>query len=178
MTISDYAAKRRGITIAEDAKNLIHVKVVEAYRNRDNKFGNARYINTIIEEGKQNELMDAIKNDLNQYTSFVFEKISQQFLWSVRPMKFNKLGRWWHKDKEIDLVGLNENKKEILFVECKWSSNVNPEKVLKELKEKVQSVDWNNNKRKEYYCVIAKSFSKKIEEDNVFLFDLADIKNG
>jgi AAA+ ATPase superfamily predicted ATPase len=29
------------------------------------------------------------------------------------PFLFTKLGRWWHKDKEIDLVPLNEE------IDCK-----------------------------------------------------------
>ncbi|MGV8109395.1 DUF234 domain-containing protein [Methanospirillum sp.] len=28
--------------------------------------------------------------------------------------------RWWLKDKEIDIVGINEKEKTILFCEVKW----------------------------------------------------------
>lgn len=63
MAIADYDSKRRGVTISEDAKNLIYIKVVEAYRNRDARFGNARYVNTIIEEGKQNMALRLMKSE-------------------------------------------------------------------------------------------------------------------
>ena len=88
-------------------------------------------------------------------------------------MKFSKIGRWWYKDREIDIVGLNELEKEILFAECKWQDNVNAEKILQELKEKTGFVDWNRNKRKEYYAVFAKSFKKKVK--GCYCFDLNDI---
>jgi AAA+ ATPase superfamily predicted ATPase len=45
----------------------------------------------------------------------VFEKVCKQFLLLNRdrlPFTFTKLGRWWHKDKEIDVVALNEESKE------------------------------------------------------------------
>ncbi len=61
MSISSYDSNKRGVTISEEARNLIYMKVVEAYRNRDNKFGNARYVNSIIEEAKQNMALRLMK---------------------------------------------------------------------------------------------------------------------
>ena len=52
----------------------------------------------------------------------VFEKIAAEFLWRVRPVDFTKIGRWWHKGEEIDLVALNDASKEVLFIECKWKT--------------------------------------------------------
>lgn len=63
MAISEYDSKRRGVTISEEAKKLVYIKVVEAYRNRDARFGNARYINTIMEEGKQNMALRLMKSE-------------------------------------------------------------------------------------------------------------------
>ncbi|MFI5172222.1 MAG: AAA family ATPase, partial [Chitinophagales bacterium] len=63
MAISEYDSKKRSVTISEEARNLIYMKVVEAYRNRDNKFGNARYVNSIIEEAKQNMALRLMKKE-------------------------------------------------------------------------------------------------------------------
>jgi len=52
--IAHYSADRRGVLIHNDATDLIHKRLVEVYRNRDEQFGNARFINGIIEEAKQN----------------------------------------------------------------------------------------------------------------------------
>lgn len=62
MQIADYAANLRGVTINEAAKTFMHMKVVELYRNRDEKFGNARLINSVVEEGKQNMALRLMKH--------------------------------------------------------------------------------------------------------------------
>ncbi|MBK7441984.1 MAG: AAA family ATPase [Chitinophagales bacterium] len=63
MDIAAYDSNKRGVKISEEAKNLVYMKVVEAYRNRDNKFGNARYVNSIIEEAKQNMALRLMKSE-------------------------------------------------------------------------------------------------------------------
>jgi len=130
-----------------------------------------------IEVGKTE---DVLKNEIipnfNQFVSLVFEDICVEIIKRKSLFNFERIGRWWYKDKEIDIVALNEQTKEILFVECKWQDNVNARKILEELKEKSKFVDWNKDKRKEYYAVFAKSFKEKIKEDNLMLFDLKDLK--
>jgi len=171
---------------------LLHVIRKEFPPTQKKEARNARYVfednyfnfwfrfiypnKTLIESGKKNELEDAIKDDLNVYFSQAFEKICADFIFESQAAAFNKIGRWWHKDKEIDIVALNEKMKDILFVECKWKDNVNPEKILENLKEKAKYVEWNNDKRKERYAIFAKSFSKKIKNGDVLLFDLNDMK--
>lgn len=54
MEIAEYTSAKRNVAISDQAKVTIHKKLVEVYRNRDSHFGNARYINGIIEEAKQN----------------------------------------------------------------------------------------------------------------------------
>ena len=54
MAISEYTANKKGVVINKEASRMIHKNLVEVYRNRDDQFGNARYINGIIEEAKQN----------------------------------------------------------------------------------------------------------------------------
>lgn len=54
MEIADHACQSRSVELAPDAVQLIRRQVVEAYRSRTRKFGNARYMNGIIEEGKKN----------------------------------------------------------------------------------------------------------------------------
>ena len=85
----------------------------------------------------------------------------REFLWQAYPMEFTSLGRWWRKQREIDLVGINEGTREILFVECKWQDRVPAEKVLRSLREKALRVDWYHKKRKERYCIIARSVQRQ-----------------
>jgi len=98
------------------------------------------------------------KLDTNAYFGKRFEIVVRNELFP-KLFDFDKSGRWWHKDKEIDIVALNEEKKEILFAE---------------LKEKSQYVQWNNDKRKERFAIFAKSF----KERDVHCFDLKDLKRN
>lgn len=130
-----------------------------------------------IEEGIFD--FNTIKRDYNCYLGYIFEEISKQYLIRKKIFDYSKIGRWWHKDKEIDILALNEKTKQILFCECKWKDKVNVEKILKKLKEKAKYVNWNNEKRKEYYAVFAKSFSKRLDEwqgRKVYCFDLDNIE--
>jgi SpoVK/Ycf46/Vps4 family AAA+-type ATPase len=51
--IALYSAGQKQLTIAEDAQFYLQEQLTEAYRKRDNSFGNARFVNAVIEEAKQ-----------------------------------------------------------------------------------------------------------------------------
>jgi hypothetical protein len=132
-----------------------------------------------LERGNVDETLKEIKRTINTYLGKKFEQFVKEFLIETRVFSFNKIGKWWYKDKEIDIVALNEANKEILFCECKWQSRVNAKKVVKELVEKSQYVQWHNSERKEYFAIFAKSFSKRIDEfegRKVYCFDLRDLE--
>ena len=124
-------------------------------------------------------VVKSIKKDFNSYVSFKFEHVCREALFYIKPFAFTKIGKWWFKDKEIDIVALNDQKKEILFAECKWQSNVNAERIVKDLAEKAKFVQWFNNERKESFAVFAKSFKKRLnsfEGKPVYCFDLKDLE--
>ena len=114
----------------------------------------------------------------NKYLGYVFEDIIRDNTHLFSPFAPEKTGRWWYKNNEIDVVAINEKTKEIIFCECKWKDNVDAKEILAELKEKTKHVKWNNDSRKEYYAVFAKSFNKKINDKNILLFDLKDIEKA
>lgn len=89
---------------------------------------------------------------------FIQEAISQQKL-----PQFEQMGRWWDKNTEIDLMGLNEAENSILFVETKWNTKPIDTDVLEELKRKAKNVEWGSKGRKEYFALVAKDgFSEKL----------------
>ena len=85
MEIAEFAAEKRDVTINAEGKELLHKKIVEAYRNRDEHFGNARYVNGIIEECKQNmalrlmrvENFEALENEA--LSTIVLEDVEKAF---------------------------------------------------------------------------------------------------
>jgi len=122
-----------------------------------------------------------IKKEYNHYLGGIFEEIVRQYLIKNPPFNFTKIGRWWYKNSEIDLVALDESTNKILFVECKWKENVDANKLISGLSKKTENVLWKNDKREEYYSLFAKSFKKKITEFNgkkVFCIDIKDLENS
>jgi hypothetical protein len=132
-----------------------------------------------LEIGLIDEVFSKISTQIDSYYGEMFERLIIELIKSKEiplPFSFTQVRRWWYKDKEIDIIVLNENTKQILFAECKWRNSVNAKKILQELKEKSKFVEWNKGRRKEYYAIFAKSFKKKIKEPDLELFDLKCIK--
>ena len=126
-----------------------------------------------IEQGLKKDLLDSLKQEINSYYGKVFEQVCKEIVFD-KIKNLSKIGRFWHKDIEIDLIALNEKDKEIYLIECKWKSEVNPNEILFKLKEKTKYIDWNNKNRKEKIIIFAKSFSEKTQE--ALLIDLNEIK--
>ena len=65
--------------------------------------------------------------------------------------EFEKIGRWWDKNKEIDVVAFNEEKDCILFVEVKWTSKPVGTEIYEALKEKSKNVIFGTKNRKQFF---------------------------
>ncbi|RLD82024.1 MAG: stage V sporulation protein K [Bacteroidetes bacterium] len=59
--IAEYAAEKRSIIVNPKAKEYINKLLIDAYRDRDHTFGNARYAYSLIDEGKMNMGLRLIK---------------------------------------------------------------------------------------------------------------------
>ncbi|MEA2054552.1 MAG: ATP-binding protein [Candidatus Thermoplasmatota archaeon] len=144
-----------------------------------------------IERGQTKVLLGKIENELPEYVSKKFEEVCIGFLWERPPFTFTRIGKWWgsYRDKqtndrknvEIDIVALNDETKEILFGECKWQDKKVDLKVIESLKEKSKLVDWNKDKRKEYFAVFSKSgFTPSClnycRENRIMTFDLKSME--
>jgi uncharacterized protein len=121
-----------------------------------------------------------VKLEYAQYMGFVFEKICKQILIElIKQGQFNydKVGKWWHRDCEIDLMAVDLMRNEALFVECKWQDDVAADQILTDLKKKSNLVRWHSIDRKEKYLVFAKSFKEKyVTEKNTLLIDIRNIE--
>ena len=155
------------------------------YKMKDNFFNFwFRFISPYFGKIEINELDEPIynfKKNFNSYLGFIFEKVCKEFLIENKeklPFQFQKIGRWWRKDMEIDLVALNEETKEIGFFEVKWKDLKEKEarKILRELKEKSKFVEWNLNNRQEFFGLIAKKIENKskLRKQGFLVYDLKD----
>ncbi|MEM3453096.1 MAG: ATP-binding protein [Candidatus Hadarchaeum sp.] len=131
-----------------------------------------------VESGFLDAPIENFHKHFNAYLGKVFERISRYFLVKMNLLPFTptKIGRWWHKDKEIDIVAASDATGEVLFGECKWRENVDADRTLSELKEKAKLVDWRRKERKEHFVIFAKSFKKKVDLPGLRLFDLSDLE--
>ncbi|AIJ05226.1 ATPase [Methanocaldococcus bathoardescens] len=117
----------------------------------------------------------------NKYVGEIFKDIVKEFLIELNkndklPFKFSKIGRWWHKGEEIDLIALNENDKKALFVEVKWKDLSVREVygIFKDLERKAELVGLKDYDK--YYCVFGRRIKGDIElEENYLVFDLQSI---
>ncbi len=135
---------------------------------------------TMIELGKTKEIVKEMQEDMTRYFAYVFEKVCKEYVLENPSFPFNKVGRWWHKDVEIDIVALNERQRQILFGECKFSDRVDANKLLQKLIKKTDAVDWKRNDRHKRYVLFAKSFKKKagFEDERTTLVDLNDMNEA
>lgn len=62
MAIVKYSSEKSDIIFSQEASDLLYKKIVEEYRNRDQHFGNARFVNAIVEQSKQNMAIRLMKN--------------------------------------------------------------------------------------------------------------------
>ncbi|NJE26817.1 ATP-binding protein [Thermococcus sp. MV5] len=137
----------------------------------------------LIETGQSEMLVKLVMKDFEQYLGSVFEEVAKQFLIKLNKanritFSFTKLGRWWYKSEEIDIVALNEREKKALFIEVKWKTlNKNEAKrVLKALKRKTKQVNLENWEK--YYGVIAASIGQKnrLRDEGLLVWDLKDFE--
>ncbi|MHB1377341.1 MAG: ATP-binding protein [Candidatus Humimicrobiaceae bacterium] len=116
-----------------------------------------------IEFGNLDEVFRFVDKQFDLTTSSIYQDLCQDIL-KIKlksTFKFNRIGRWWDnidkKSVEIDLVAIDDENKNILFGEAKWSNKKVGTNILKDLKDKSSFVKWEEEKRKEYYILFSRS---------------------
>ena len=119
-----------------------------------------------LERGNSTAVAGRIRKEFPVYLGKKFERIMIDIFPHLgifsEGRSFTGIGRWWHKDKEIDIVALNENTAEIVFCECKWQNRETGVGVLEDLLNKSKYVRWNDGARVEQFMVVSRSgFTRK-----------------
>lgn len=122
-------------------------------------------------------VLNDIKVGLPQHLSAVYEKVSMELLIEHVDMffPFTKIGRWWDKGEEIDIIGINPDLNSILFGEVKWTGRPVGSNVFEALKDKSGKVIWGRPGRKEYFCLFSKNgftdaMTRKARAEGIGLF--------
>ena len=130
-----------------------------------------------IEMDRMENVLNHIKKEMPQYLSSIYEKVAVETVWKHidKFFPFTALGRWWDRNEEIDIVGLNKDLNSILFGEVKWSERPVGTNIYEELKSKAQKLQWGKKGRKDFFCLFSKkgfteAMIKRAKEENVLLF--------
>ncbi len=136
-------------------------------------------------EENSSQVVKLTISDYSNYMGHIFENVCKKMLIKYYGVKYPKIGRWWDKQgNEIDIVGLNSDKKKIVFAECKWTNKKVRLKQLKDLIVKKELMTWDIKNRSEEFIYFSKSgFEKSAidfakQNDNFHLYDLKRIKKG
>ena len=140
-----------------------------------------------------------IREPYSHYMGSIFEDIVLQFMTHFRAnlgeiegfknliredfFEFTRIGRWWWKGVEIDLVAFNPRSDKAILIECKWQQAVKGSAVAKKLLLKEEKVRYRGEfKKKEHLLMVfAKSFKnreKKVEQfgnTSICYLDLDDM---
>ena len=131
-----------------------------------------------LEIGEYSDVMHKFRTGFSILLGHTYEQICSEILKENQKniFSFEKIGRWWDNNNEIDFIGINSENKQIIFCECKWSNKNIGTNILNDLIEKSKKVDWNNGKRKEKFALFGKSgYTEELmkvarERGDVFLF--------
>ncbi len=136
---------------------------------------------SFLEEGRIDFVFNKkIKPYLNQYIGPIFENICIEFLKRENqlgklPFEIYRIGRFWTKQIELDIVAYDEKRNNWLIGECKWSTKKVGTNILKELIHKSSSIIGQHS-GKVYYVLFSKTgFTKALKthaKENVILVDL------
>ena len=130
-----------------------------------------------LELGQTDSVISKIKaNFIDNHVSYIYESVCQSEMWQLNQentLKFNKIGRWWNRSNEIDIVALDEESNSIIFAECKYSKNPIDVEVFYELLRKKDIVPWRNENRNEKYILFSiNGFTPRLAELSATRTDL------
>lgn len=100
--------------------------------------------------------------DLDHFAATAFEEAAQGFvahLAHTGQLAFlpERVGGWWDRDAEIDVLAVSRSEKAALVGECKWSKNAVGTNVLDALKEKAQILMQKTDIKQVQYALFARA---------------------
>lgn len=114
-----------------------------------------------IESGHDELAMKKIRANLvDSHIAYVYEDVCIEKMWGLNAadtwdFHFDKVGRWWNNNSEIDIVAIDKGSNNIIFGECKyWTHKVGID-VLNELEQKSAQVEWQQGIRKNHFILFS-----------------------
>jgi uncharacterized protein len=167
----------RPVTEQEAKKGLYHMK--DHFFNFWFKFirPNRRQIELELEAS----VWKSVEDEFNRYLGYVFEDVCSEVLVEMAkinrlPIRVDRIGKWWWKETEIDLLGLETKSRRALAVEVKWTdlSYLEAKRLLSELAAKTQQI---REAKETTLGLMAKKIEEKekIRKEGFMALDLQDL---
>lgn len=133
-------------------------------------------------------LKQRIMPDMDHFVSTAFEEAAIAFvarLAQTGGLSFlpERIGGWWDRDAEIDVLAINLTEKAALVGECKWSVNLVGTNILDDLKQKSQILMKDYGIQKIQFALFARTgFTPALEEkagvEGIKLYSVKSLVNS
>ncbi len=114
-----------------------------------------------VETGNFEAFLSANRDVIAKIVAKTYEDLAIEFTQNLMLQgalpNFERLGRWWDNQTEIDLVGLNQQDNVALFAEVKYQSRPLNYAHYSDLVAKSKKVTWGGANRKNMYMLVSKS---------------------
>jgi AAA+ ATPase superfamily predicted ATPase len=123
-----------------------------------------------------------IKPKLDEYASRIFESICIEYLRKLNmhnqlPFRYSQIGRWWEKGKELDIMAIDNERKNFILGECKFKNSIFSVSDYNNLKSKFSPR--NENTKLYYYLFSRSGFTEELQriskEESIKLITLDDM---
>lgn len=100
-----------------------------------------------------------VEPELDRHTSYVFEDVCRQYLRrenrkNALPFRFIRIGRWWNKTDELEIMATDQRKQNFLLGECKYKNSAFD---LSDLMRMQAKFTLNSKNSQLYYWLFSKS---------------------
>lgn len=134
------------------------------------------YYKDLLSLGQVERVMSLLRKTENHFFSFTYENLAQSLLnkmvegYAIYP----ESGRWWDRNVEIDVIGINREENKIIFGEVKWTEKPVGSNILRALIEKSNKKIWEKFSDRSYILFSKSGFTKELIEmarrdKNIFL---------
>lgn len=130
-------------------------------------------------------LAQRVRPDLDHFAANAFEEASREFVaagaragkWSFLP---ERIGGWWSREAELDILAINQAGKIALVGECKWSVNPVGTNILEDLKRRTDTMTQESGIEHIQYTLFSRrGFTDALKEqagyEKIGLFTVEDL---
>jgi AAA+ ATPase superfamily predicted ATPase len=130
-------------------------------------------------------LTQRVRPDLDHFAASSFEEAAREFVaakaragkWSFLP---ERIGSWWNRDAELDVLAITQAGKMALAGECKWSVNPVGTNVLEDLKRRAEAMAKENDIEQIQYALFSRkgftgALKKQAKHEAIDLFTVEDL---